>query len=345
MTQTKQAGNSVGDKWIVVTTINPPTKAIWSLSNLASSGWSIVVVGDKKTPVNWEAKGIKYLSVDEQGEIYGDLAKSLIPYNHYCRKNLGYLYAIKNGAQCILETDDDNIPYKNFGEGIKERLTLKMVGGERWINIYKQFTHENIWPRGIPLDEISSRGAISSEVCQDDFPIQQYLADEDPDVDAIYRMVINKEVVFNSCESIGVEKNCWVPFNSQNTLFYTSAFPLLYLPCHVSFRMTDIWRSFVAQRALWMFNRKIAFHSSTVKQVRNQHDLMRDFADEVSGYLDNKKISTLLDECARALDPSMGMALVVRSLWSALNQGGVIPDKEMDIFDSWISWLSPVRHE
>jgi hypothetical protein len=29
------------------------------------------------------------------------------------------------------------------------------------------------------------------------------------------------------------------------TLFARKAFPLLYLPCDVSFRMTDIWPSFV----------------------------------------------------------------------------------------------------
>jgi hypothetical protein len=27
--------------------------------------------------------------------------------------------------------------------------------------------------------------------------------------------------------------------------------PLLYLPSHCCFRMTDIWRSFIAQRCLW----------------------------------------------------------------------------------------------
>jgi hypothetical protein len=37
-----------------------------------------------------------------------------LPSKHYARKNLGYLIAIKNGAEIIIETDDDNIPEKNF---------------------------------------------------------------------------------------------------------------------------------------------------------------------------------------------------------------------------------------
>ena len=35
---------------------------------------------------------------------------NLLPKNHYTRKNLGYLYAIKNGADAIIDTDDDNFP-------------------------------------------------------------------------------------------------------------------------------------------------------------------------------------------------------------------------------------------
>ncbi|VDM75263.1 unnamed protein product [Strongylus vulgaris] len=36
---------------------------------------------------------------------------SVSPENSYTRKNIGYLYAIKNGAKWIYDTDDDNKPY------------------------------------------------------------------------------------------------------------------------------------------------------------------------------------------------------------------------------------------
>jgi hypothetical protein len=54
--------------------------------------------------------------------------------------------------------------------------------------------------------------------------------------------------------------------------------------------MTDIWRSFVAQRIAWECDWPILFHSSNVRQERNQHNLMTDFRDEVSGYLNNLNI-------------------------------------------------------
>jgi hypothetical protein len=48
-----------------------------------------------------------YLDVSSQKKLFPKLSE-LLPYNHYCRKNLGYLYAIKKGYKIIYETDDDN---------------------------------------------------------------------------------------------------------------------------------------------------------------------------------------------------------------------------------------------
>ena len=61
------------EKWIVVTTIQAPTESIAALSRLAGQGWSVVVVGDTKTPADWEAENITYLSIREQHRIFGQI--------------------------------------------------------------------------------------------------------------------------------------------------------------------------------------------------------------------------------------------------------------------------------
>ncbi len=38
------------------------------------------------------------------------------PFNSYNRKNIGYLFAIKNGAKFIYDTDDDNEPLVDLNE-------------------------------------------------------------------------------------------------------------------------------------------------------------------------------------------------------------------------------------
>jgi hypothetical protein len=60
--------------------------------------------------------------------------------------------------------------------------------------------------------------------------------------------------------------------------------------------MTDIWRSFIAQRIAWANDWGVAFHAATMWQERNEHDLMQDFRDEVPGYLNNEAICRALDE-------------------------------------------------
>jgi len=44
-----------------------------------------------------------------------------------CKKNIGYLIAIKNGVDVISETDDDNYPYKDFFLDKTEHYSAKSI--------------------------------------------------------------------------------------------------------------------------------------------------------------------------------------------------------------------------
>jgi hypothetical protein len=325
--------SSTMNRWIVITTINRPTKAILAITKIvASDGWRCVVVGDKKTPADWAAPGIDYLSYESQLKMFGRLAE-LLPANHYCRKNLGYLYAMRQGAQVILETDDDNIPDDTFGKDIRVQVEGELVGEAKWSNIYKHFTSRLIWPRGNPLDTIHGAGQLVGAHAAS-APLQQFLADGDPDVDAVYRLLFKEPLHFDKRAPLFLKEGTWCSFNSQNTLFFRDVFPLLYLPCHVSFRMTDIWRSFVAQLGLWCAGHQLVFRSATVVQERNEHNLMRDFSDEVDGYLNN---ALIVDRLTEVLNTHRGQPLhdVVRAAWVTLRDIGILKSVELDIYDAW----------
>jgi hypothetical protein len=329
------------NKWIVVTTINPPGTAIEGISKLCAEGWSAVVVGDTKTPENWSAPGISFLSMDDQKELFGKLAE-LIPSRHYCRKNLGYAYAMSHGASVILETDDDNVPYKTFGQVLQLDVEGQVVEADGWVNIYKYFTDAPIWPRGLPLDEIRTAPALPDALTTRQCPIQQSLADVDPDVDAIYRLVSNSAVSFEKRLPVIAGENSWVPFNSQNTTFFPKAFPLLYLPCYVSFRMTDIWRSFVAQAALWNHDANVAFCSATVEQIRNEHNLMKDFEDEVPGYLGNTRMAIALNhERNKLAGRRLSVSETAFELWRRCFDEKIIPAKELEVLEAWMEYVAP----
>lgn len=324
------------DRWIVLTTIQPPTPALAAMSDLCAGEWGIVVVGDIGMSGDWSHAGAEFLSVERQKEMFGAFA-DMIPYRHYCRKNLGYLYAIQNGAKLIIDIDDDNIPYESFGRGLDRNVTGRLLNGAQWINVYKHFIEDTrIWPRGLPLDEIETTGNLSAHSQSFACPIQQFLADNDPDVDAIFRLTTTGEFFFRkNAPPVVLERECWSPFNSQNTVFFGDAFPLLYLPCHVSFRMTDIWRSFVAQAALWQQDLRVSFHAPTVQQHRNKHDLRKDLAQELIGYVSNRKIAQTLSEVRQTISPGDSLENIALRLWQSLESIGIIRPEEIAILREW----------
>jgi hypothetical protein len=290
-------------KYIVITTINKPTEAIIKFAQWKN--WNVIVIGDRKSPSDWKCEGVTYLNVEDQ---YSNSSLKMfakaIPENTYVRKMVGYAYAIKNGATAIFETDDDNIPYDD-AESVLEK-TLKFQNNscnERlssdlgWLNIYQRFSDQKCWPRGFPVEYVSDP-SVSGHVGKDCKPwkINQFLADGDPDVDAIYRMLVPEEVYFARNRSYLLDEGTFCPFNSQATLWLPEAFPFLFLPVGVSDRVADILRGYIALACLWKTNGTLAYSSPIVFQERNAHVLLDDFSAEVPLYLNANKWSHLLNK-------------------------------------------------
>lgn len=320
-------------KYIIITTINPKTEGIALFEQ--KSDWNIVVIGDKKSKPIPSSSNLTFLSVEDQSELGYEFAR-LCPFNHYARKNIGYLYAIEHGAELIYDTDDDNLPYDTWGN-LEFKSSYEYSSDERWINAYNYFTDSHIWPRGFPLDEINRNNneQTVSKINPVDIGVWQGLADIDPDVDAIYRLVLNNEIKFEKKPPISIGKQRYCPFNSQNTFWNPKAYPFLYLPVKVSFRFTDILRSFVAQRLMWRCDLYLGFTEATVYQERNRHDLMNDFTDEVECYLNTKPITKLLDTLRLGENNLSNLEHV----YQMMADHGFVPSDEVDILKAWISDL------
>jgi hypothetical protein len=325
----------------IITTIQSPTAATRLLADrMRLEGGQLLVVGDRKGPHDYPLEGTVFFSLREQQAMEFGLTR-LLPTDHYGRKNLGYLQAIKQGATCIYETDDDNAPLPGWQRRSAEVQAIESNSKE-WVNAYRHFSSHNIWPRGFPLDELQQKTAVnlvSGNVLEGKTaPIQQGLANGSPDVDAIWRLVLDESIEFEEKPSIWLPPGSWCPFNSQSTWWWPEAYPLLYLPSFCSFRMTDIWRSFVAQRCLWAMGYGLVFHAAEVVQERNEHNLMRDFSDEVVGYLRNKELVALLT----ALELKPGVESIAGNLlqcYEILVQHEFFPTKELDLVKAWLADL------
>lgn len=326
---------------VVVTTIQPPTKSMRDLSaHLKPIGAPLIVIGDKKGPASFETEGAEFYSLDDQLALTLSLAKKL-PTGHYARKNIGYLLAMHREASCIYETDDDNAPLANWAPR-SESVVAQQTAAGGWFNVYRQFTGELIWPRGFPLDQVAKRETFQLDstlpVGPVRAPIQQGLANGSPDVDAVWRLILDRDIRFAARTSLCLPPNTWCPFNSQSTWWWPAAYPLMYLPSYCSFRMTDIWRSFIAQRCLWAMDSTLVFHASEVYQERNEHNLMHDFEDEIPGYRENDRIAGLL----MGLSLHHGSAHTgenLRTCYQALVEADIFPEKEIGLVTAWLADL------
>ena len=325
----------------MVTTIQSPTESFRALEHGSSRhGWDLIVIGDEPGPQPDDYRHGLLFTLDAQMNLPFSLGR-LLPKRHYSRKNIGYLIAALKGCEIIVETDDDNFPLAEFWRERSATLSAEMITASGWYNVYQEFSRELLWPRGMPLQFATAPnpGLVHRRLqAHARAPIQQGLANGDPDVDSVYRMLIGKSMTFDDRSPVVLGHGTWCPFNSQNTTWFREAFPLMYLPSTCTFRMTDIWRSFIAQRIAWARGLGVAFTNASVRQDRNQHDLLRDFADEVPGFLRNAFIAESLSGIRDSdLRGDIGDALI--HCYEVLCSHRIFDENEMQLVQAWVEDL------
>ena len=297
----------------------------------------VVVVGDRKTPADWSCPPAVYLGPDANA---GPLA-AVLPWNHYSRKMLGYLHAIRLGADVIYDTDDDNVPKTEWAVPSFDGVYDCTPGDLGFVNLYASFTDQHIWPRGFPLSLIREGAAAvpDADLTHQDVRVGvwQALADGDPDVDALYRLVDGRSCHFRSRAPIVLGEGTVCPFNTQSTAVRRELFPLLYLPSTVTFRFTDILRGLVAQPIMWAAGYRLGFTEATVVQDRNPHNLLSDFADEVPMYLRGADVPDLV---SRAIEPGASVSENLIRAYSALHEARIVEAAEMSRLQAWLAELS-----
>ena len=335
----------MSERTLVITSIAPPTQSMRVLAEGAlARGLDLICVGDKKSPPHYELEGVEFLSLDAQLRSDYRLARSL-PTGHYSRKNLGYLRAIEAGAVRISETDDDNAPLAAFWQERPLEVTGRMLSRAGWHNPYRYFSDAMVWPRGLPLEAVHEAAAAASKPLASGSahcPVQQDLANGDTDVDAVYRMTRGELVEFEDRGPLILGERAWTPFNSQSTHWWEEAFELLYLPSYCTFRMTDIWRSFVAQACLWPRGWRLAYRGPSMVQERNPHNLLRDFEAEVPGYLHNAEIVRRFEALEMAPGPA-GIRANLRRCYQALIEMRLVDAKELELLEHWFEGIERAR--
>jgi hypothetical protein len=294
-------------KYIISTTINPPTKAIKKFDNLKD--WNLIVSGDLKTPSNYKLKNGIYISPKDQEKISKKLS-DLIGWNCIQRRNFAMILAYKEGADIIATIDDDNIPLPNWGKSllIKNKVKAnKYLTEEEAFDPISVTNYKNLWHRGFPLQILKNKNKNKKiKKVNSHFDVQADFWNGDPDIDAICRMEHAPECRFQN-SFFPFTANKFSPFNSQNTYLKRKVMKHYFLFPHIG-RMDDIWASYYVEAMGF----KVLYNKPSVYQQRNVHDLTKDMKKEYIGYEHNLNLIKELKK-----DPKNIKKFLPKKSWEA----------------------------
>lgn len=333
-------------KWAVTTSINNPTIAI--LQFLHFQNVCLVIIGDKKSPTNFSinSPNIIYLSLKKQKQLSYKIIE-ILPINNFARKMIGYLFAIQHGAKQIYDFDDDNILIDNSVEKIFGNKKMDFIKSNQLLfNVYHFFQDKNeafIWPRGYPLELIKETQTYQKVEFEKNQKVQviQFLQNENPDLDAIYRLTQKIPKNFRNDYTQCITINNFCPFNSQSTLFLYNSFPLLLLPMTVNGRVSDIWRSYILEAIFMLSGNYVSFCPSIVKHLRNPHSLLRDFNAEIPLYTQAKELVEFLNKFK--MDKSINISL--KQVYNVLYEYNILQIDDLELVNRWIFDLKTIGYE
>ena len=240
--------------WGVVVTVQAPKKSL--AKALEQKGLCLVVVADKQTPLedyialtkaNTPEHFLKVITVEDQFNLLSNGLEIMneLPWNHFGRKNVGYLYAIAQGATVVFDFQED-IEFISSLPVYSSSSKWSMVNVKApVVNPYSAFTSFQTvkdvpWPRGFPLTQINNKSTWSSSklgppvaVPLQNIGVVQSLIAVNYDMDAIWRMTkqgnpINVKQGTNKTYDRWLQVWCFVCFSSLNLLF---CFDVVVLMC------------------------------------------------------------------------------------------------------------------
>eukprot|EP01013_Petalomonas_cantuscygni_P011932 TRINITY_DN2559_c0_g2_i2.p1 TRINITY_DN2559_c0_g2~~TRINITY_DN2559_c0_g2_i2.p1 ORF type:complete len:469 (-),score=134.88 TRINITY_DN2559_c0_g2_i2:1-1407(-) len=339
--------------WAVVTTIFDPSDAVRGMAR--RQGWCLVVALDEGSkPYNLgDAAHADVVVLDAAAQkalapLFPGFFEAM-PWRHFARKNVGFLYAVMSGARYVWDFDDDNI--LKSGMDLSPPATATRVYTTRECSAFNPYPHMGLgntsWPRGFPLNLVREPCPFAAcpAVRTDDVAVFQSLADHEPDVDGVFRLTHHMPLYFAPCakEPVTLARGTLTPYNAQATLYRDPGLWALLLPVSVHGRVSDIWRSYVAQRLLWDLGQTIAFLPPRVTQIRNPHNALADMHAEDPLYRQSLALVDVLQRW-RAADDAAPIGRRFVELMVEMYERDFVGEKDVIATYEWISALHAVGY-
>eukprot|EP00536_Pseudo-nitzschia_multiseries_P018790 jgi/Psemu1/230287/e_gw1.3115.3.1 len=369
-------------KWNVVTTIFEPSEAVRRATKV--KGWCTVIVADTQTPKDFTKKLEKLSSTSASADDSTAVGHFLdsIPFRHFARKNVGYLYAIAHGAEIIFDFDDDNLLPISLGKNGKERVippidnTKVLKNAAMVVTGPKAFNHHSImgatvdgvtWPRGFPLTQIrndATHGRIAIDGAnfrnislEREVGVLQVVADNSPDVDAIHQFIQGQPISFlrqTTEGSLLIPSHTYISYNAQATLHMRQAMFALFLPITVSDRVSDIWRAYFSQRIFREIDTgrndglKIVVLPPDIYRDQSEHSIFADMQAEEDLYYKTEALLEFLNDWEfddEEDENDWAIPAMIEKLWIDLYERDYIGIADIKTMQLWLSALAEIGYD
>ena len=103
-----------------------------------------------------------YINTNEQELLNKKLSDS-IGWNTIQRRNLGFLYAFKEGYEVIASIDDDNIPKDNWGKNLYINNEIDVTVYDTNLDVFDPLSvtdRNDLWHRGYPIQLLENKNDV-----------------------------------------------------------------------------------------------------------------------------------------------------------------------------------------
>ena len=323
----------------ITTTINVPHV----LALYAKYGPDVMffVIGDRKTPdedvvvfLQENVPNHAYYGIDAQYKL-GYKCARLIPENCIQRRNIGFLEALKWGADIVVSIDDDNIPIGDYFSTFQKfcGASIQASAASGWFDVGEMLS-PRASHRGFP--RIKKSPLIFNAAIAGQIGVFAGICLGDPDIDAVER-IANGPTVHGVSEILrsGVvvdPKSTWTVFNSQNTAVVRELVPAWFMIPFIG-RADDIFASLIVQRVMRETGLYTHFGSPFVFQQRNQHDLLKDLVNELLCMQQVLPLAKWLNDYLYMNDDKSVLSRV-RRIWEGMSDN-ILPAKSIDAAKAW----------
>ena len=359
-------------KWAVVAPLDTKWSSEAVHRQVRMHDWCLVIVLEKEPSDTYDTrwfegegnKAVVVLTPDNTKDIGDNEFVKASPWNYNGRKNIGYYYAITHGANTIWDFDDENM-LKFWIPGAAPPGAPSIDGslpeGDEDVdvdvlepNAHKYPTWNPYpamgapalpsWPRGLPLDDAMNENCNNVElksttITKSSIAVLQSLSDHQPDADALYQAIMPFPLYFKKREMkpVMVPPFSMTPYNERATLHFKVGFWALFLPTTMERELSDIWRSYIAQRLFWEVGLRVGVTGRPlVVHDKNIHYSL----DKTAIANSSSTIKKLITFLGSWRTKGNSFTECVDDLWLKLNQNSFVQHKDVELLHLWLKTLT-----